>query len=375
MDSSNISENVRFDELGIDSILRMPIVSKIQEETNIYLSLSAFDDYPTLAALRGHIQDMVGISTSNDSSSDSSSISPTIASTPSTQHKSLSSEPRTPPSEIAATGKRIHGRSILLSGRPIHGAPILFLIPDGAGSPSSYAMLLELPHGTAVYALDSPFCHKPLEWNCSFKEVATMYVEAIRKIQPRGPYMLGGWSLGGIHAYEVARQLLHAGEKVQGLLLIDTPNPNFLGHISDPVVELLEDTGIMAAAERVNEGKTLELERVKDHMCKCVESLKDYFPASMEPEIRPDHVFAISAAHGIEQWNDKLAEDHEVTVASSNEVRQLQRWMKQRHTPFSSNGCDRSLGEVECRVVEGDHLSILRPPWVGAQIPFNLVFV
>lgn len=248
-------------------------------------------------------------------------------------------------------------------------------MPDGAGSPSSYAMLPTPPQGTAVYGLESPFCHRPDKWNCSFDKVATMYVDAIRKVRPHGPYMLGGWSLGGLHAYEVARQLVIDGERVCGLLLIDAPNPNFLGHISHPVVELLGDTGIMAAAERANEGKALELERAKDHMCKCVESLKDYFLAPMEPENQPDHVFAITAAHGIEQSIDKLVEDPEVTVASSSEVRQLQRWMKQRNTPFGSNGWDRLLGEVDCHVVEGDHLSILRLPRVSAQISFNFVFV
>lgn len=375
MDSSKISENVRFEELGINSILRMPIVSKIQEELNIYLSLSAFDDYPNLAALRGHIQDMPGICTGNDSSNASSSMSAIITSTPSTQNDSVSPELRTPPSEIAATAKQLYSRPILLSGRLVHSAPVLFLMPDGAGSPSSYAMLPALPHGTAVYGLESPFCHKPLEWNCSFKEVATVYVEAIRKIQPHGPYMLGGWSLGGLHAYEVARQLLRVGKKVQSLLLIDTPNPSFLGHISDPVVELLESTGIMAAAERANEGKALELERVKNHMCKCVESLKHYVPDPMSPDSRPDYVFAIWAADGVEQWNDKPVEDPgETTVTAKEEVRQLQRWMKWRTTSYGPNGWDRMVGEVECHVVEGDHLSILRPPWVSARIPFNFVF-
>lgn len=371
MDSSNISENVRFEELGIDSILRMTIVSKIQGEMNIYLSLSAFDDYPTLTALRGHIQEMLGISNSNGSSSSSSLMSPIITSTPSTQHESVrpSSESRTPPPlDIAATAKQFYSQPILLSGRPIHSAPILFLMPDGAGSPSSYAMLPTLPHGIAVYGLESPFCHKPLEWNCSFDKVATMYMDAIRRIQRHGPYLLGGWSLGGIHAYEVARQLLHAGEKVQGLLLIDAPNPNFLGHILDPVVELLEDTGIMVAAERVNEGKHLELERVKNHMCKCVESLKHYVPDPMGPDSRPDHVFAIWAADGVEQWNDKPVEDPgETTVTAKEEVRQLQRWMEWRTTSFGPNGWDRMVGEVECHVVEGDHLSILRPPWVSCS--------
>ncbi|BCR88824.1 putative secondary metabolism biosynthetic enzyme [Aspergillus chevalieri] len=360
VDFSNVAENVRFEELGIDSILRMPIVSKIQEEMNIYLSLSAFDDYPTLAALRGHIQDMIGINTSNGSRNISSSMSPILTSTPSSKNDNLPTDSRTPPSDISMARKHFSSRPILLSGRPIDCTQILFLMSDGAGSPSSYALLPALPRGTAVYGLESPFCHNPLDWNCSFKEVATMYVNAMRKIQPDGPYMLGGWSLGGIHAYEVAQQLLQSGEKIQGLLLIDTPNPNFLGHISNPVVELLEETGIMAAAERINNGKILELERVKDHMRKCVESLQDYIPGPIYSRCRPDHVFAIWAAHGLEQCDD----DAEVIVEAKDEVRQLQQWMKQRNTSFGPNGWDRLLDEIDCRVAEGDHLSILRPPWV-----------
>lgn len=371
MDPNDIPENVMFEQLGIDSILRMPIMSKIHEATNIYLSSSAFDDFPTLAALRRHIRDIFGVSNDSRTSNLSSSLSPTIASTPSTQRENTSPELHTPLSEISGRARRIYSRSVLLSGRQISSAPILFLMPDGAGSPSSYAMLPALPDGTAVYGLESPFCHAPSEWNCSFEQVATTYVEAIRKIQPNGPYRLGGWSLGGMYAYEVANQLLHAGEKVQGLLLIDTPNPNFLGHISDPVVELLQDTGLFAAAERVNEGKALQ--RVKDHMCKCVESLKHYVPAPMEHRYRPDHIFAIWAAHGVEQWNE-TEKAGEGTVGG-DEIRQIQRWMKQRHTQFGSNGWDQLLGEVECHVVEGDHLSILRPPWVSASITFQAVYL
>ena len=117
--------------------------------------------------------------------------------------------------------------------------------------------------------------------------VATMYVKTIRKIQPQGPYMLGGWYLGGLHAYEVARQLLHDGGKFRGLLLIDVPSPNFLGHVSDPARELLQETGLFAAAEKVVTGRKA-LERVNGHMRKCVESLKLYNPDAMDVHCRPD---------------------------------------------------------------------------------------
>jgi thioesterase domain-containing protein len=44
-------------------------------------------------------------------------------------------------------------------------------------------------------------------------------------VQPSGPYLLGGFSGGGITAYEMARQLILAGESIALLVLLDTPLP------------------------------------------------------------------------------------------------------------------------------------------------------
>ncbi len=43
--------------------------------------------------------------------------------------------------------------------------------------------------------------------------MASRYVEALRLERPRGPYLLGGWSMGGIVAFEMARQLAAAGAR------------------------------------------------------------------------------------------------------------------------------------------------------------------
>lgn len=176
-----------------------------------------------------------------------------------------------------------------------------------------------------------------------------MYVKTIRKIQPQGPYMLGGWYLGGLHAYEVARQLLHDGGKFRGLLLIDVPSPNFLGHVSDPARELLQETGLFAAAEKVVTGRKA-LERVNGHMRKCVESLKLYNPDAMDVHCRPDGVFAIWATRGIFENSE---DENEVSPPGEDttthyEVRQLQRWMREQRTSFGPNGWDRLVGEIEC---------------------------
>jgi thioesterase domain-containing protein/NAD(P)-dependent dehydrogenase (short-subunit alcohol dehydrogenase family)/acyl carrier protein len=51
------------------------------------------------------------------------------------------------------------------------------------------------------------------------------YLAEVREVQPRGPYLLGGFSGGGITAFEMARQLRAAGEEVGALVLLDTPLP------------------------------------------------------------------------------------------------------------------------------------------------------
>ncbi|MBL1179046.1 amino acid adenylation domain-containing protein [Pantanalinema sp. GBBB05] len=55
--------------------------------------------------------------------------------------------------------------------------------------------------------------------------IAAYYIQAIQTLQPHGPYFLGGWSLGGLVAFEMAQQLTQMGEQVALLAILDTPAP------------------------------------------------------------------------------------------------------------------------------------------------------
>ncbi|MDJ0630912.1 MAG: SDR family NAD(P)-dependent oxidoreductase [Rhodobacter sp.] len=59
----------------------------------------------------------------------------------------------------------------------------------------------------------------------TIEEAARSYIEEIRRVRPKGPYLLGGYSGGGITALEMAHQLEAAGDDVAAVLLIDTPLP------------------------------------------------------------------------------------------------------------------------------------------------------
>ncbi|AGT10174.1 type I polyketide synthase [Paracoccus aminophilus] len=59
----------------------------------------------------------------------------------------------------------------------------------------------------------------------SFIDAARDYLEEVRQVQPNGPYLLGGFSGGGLIALEMARLLRDAGEEVAQLVMLDTPLP------------------------------------------------------------------------------------------------------------------------------------------------------
>ena len=57
----------------------------------------------------------------------------------------------------------------------------------------------------------------------SIEEMAKYSLERLRTIQEEGPYVLGGLCLGGLIAYEMAQRLQQSGERVEHLIMMDTP--------------------------------------------------------------------------------------------------------------------------------------------------------
>ncbi|GAA1988376.1 SDR family NAD(P)-dependent oxidoreductase [Amycolatopsis minnesotensis] len=99
-------------------------------------------------------------------------------------------------------------------------SPALFLF-HAAGSPTAvYRPLVRLLDADVTcYGMER------LDELDSVPDKAARYVELIREHQPHGPYRLGGWSFGGLLAFEVARQLTGAGAEIELLTLIDTILP------------------------------------------------------------------------------------------------------------------------------------------------------
>jgi acyl transferase domain-containing protein/thioesterase domain-containing protein/acyl carrier protein len=102
----------------------------------------------------------------------------------------------------------------------------LFLLPPAAGSSLCYrrlAPLLDL--GRPCYGIESRGLHDgaPLR---RMEDIAADFIGVIREIQPRGSFLLGGWSFGAMVAHEITRQLTASGDEVGLLIGIDGFQPN-----------------------------------------------------------------------------------------------------------------------------------------------------
>jgi thioesterase domain-containing protein/acyl carrier protein len=76
-----------------------------------------------------------------------------------------------------------------------------------------------------VYALQAKGLYGEDEPHRRFEEMAADYLREVRTVQPEGPYLLGGFSGGGITAFEMAQQLVAEGEEVAALILLDSRPP------------------------------------------------------------------------------------------------------------------------------------------------------
>ncbi len=73
-----------------------------------------------------------------------------------------------------------------------------------------------------VYGLQALGLDPGQEPHDRIETMAAWYVKEIRGVQPQGPYLLGGWSMGGLIALEAARQLNAAGQTVALVAMFDT---------------------------------------------------------------------------------------------------------------------------------------------------------
>ncbi|WP_433465181.1 SDR family NAD(P)-dependent oxidoreductase [Spirillospora sp. CA-128828] len=149
---------------------------------------------------------------------------------------------------IRAAGEEAARRTV----RPLKPSgdrrPIFIAHPAG-GTTACYRRLIDLlGDDQPVYGLER-FEDAP-----SVEERAARYVRHLVEEQPAGAFRLGGWSFGGVLAYETARQLAAAGREVEFVALFDAGLPLAVDDESDTLARRFS-----AFADYINETYGLDV--------------------------------------------------------------------------------------------------------------------
>ncbi|MFL6197022.1 MAG: non-ribosomal peptide synthetase, partial [Thermoanaerobaculia bacterium] len=119
--------------------------------------------------------------------------------------------------------------SCLVPIQPAGARPPFFCVHPAGGDVLGFAALARsLGPDQPFYGLQSRGLAGDGEPLTRIEDMAARYLEEVRRVQPEGPYRLGGWSLGALIAFEMARQLQAAGEEVSLLAVLDS-SPEIAG--------------------------------------------------------------------------------------------------------------------------------------------------
>ncbi len=113
--------------------------------------------------------------------------------------------------------------STLMPLHPDGTKPPLFFVHPGGGTVLSYLELARnLDPDQPVYGLESLDLDEEQHLHTKVEDMAAYYIQVMQTVQSQGPYQIGGWSFGGLVAFEIAQQLQAQGQEVSSIVLLDT---------------------------------------------------------------------------------------------------------------------------------------------------------
>lgn len=247
LDQSQLGDETAFVTIGIDSILALIITSRLKEELGFDIGprSSIFDHFSTVGGLKNELARLADFDPGKDGPIHDTSFEKIPAAFGAASISQAAAHENGDTTAFTSDGSSVAAlwdnqntmesdltdpayscTSITLQRSPDPSPRTLILFPDGSGSPNSYIHIPQVHPRLTIVGLVCPFRHNPLAmFASSLDTLMDSYLAEIRRLRPRGPYILGGWSSGGILAFESARRFMALEEIVSHLVLIDSPAP------------------------------------------------------------------------------------------------------------------------------------------------------
>ncbi|MCJ1310689.1 hypothetical protein MMC25_004355 [Agyrium rufum] len=343
LEVDEITGNVELASLGMDSLMTISILGSLREETGLNLSSEFFIDHPSMNDIENYL---------NKSKSKPVKVQNMVipgrvpTSTKSSSSADLDAFVRNSPKAV----------SILLQGNPRTASKTLFIFPDGSGSATSYTGIPDISPDVAAFGLNCPFMTTPEKFTCGIEKVSTLYLNEVRRRQPHGPYNFAGWSAGGIVAYEVTQQLLAQGERVDKMILFDSPCPIKLEALPHRLHVFFGEIGLLGTGSKNGPPSWL-----LPHFESAIQALTVYKPKPIADKSKAPKTFAIWARDGVcKNPSDPRPEP------SSDDPKSM-KWLLYNRTDFGCNGWDELVGRENMTMTSlgnANHFSMMREPVV-----------
>ena len=246
--------------------------------------------------------------------------------------------------------------------------PFFCIHPIGGNVLAYHELSRALGDRQPFYCLQAPALVDPAAVPLTnIREMAARYLDELRSVQPKGPYVLGGWSFGGVVAYEMAQQLQSQGEIVDQVVMFDSFVPEASAEQDEATQRLLfmneliggRGREVAAALATLPEPLSqLEPERAFETLLEEAKRL-ELLPA----ELSQSHVARL---YEVYKANIRAYYDYQPAPYSGPVLLFKATNTEDHLLALPGNGWDRYLtGPFRVQELPCDHYSIMHQPFAG----------
>lgn len=348
-----------FFEVGGTSLVAVRLFNKIRKKWGVSLPLSTLFEAPNIEGCAKIIAEDLGLSLSYDAEPPGGADASSEAAL-TNGASSLSADPPpsrdVPPASARLSAKKTRWPTLVtMQGR---GSLPPFFCMAGLGGNLNNLRKLAILAGDdrPVFGLQPPGADDPSKLIYSVPELAEHYLSEVKAVQAHGPYFLGGYSGGGITAFEMCRRLLEEGEQVAFLGLIDSYSPELPERSKLERAQIhwqrLSNIGPQYLVQTLERRASYEQYELRRRVSR---RLRQYFPGHFKFEQMEDSWLVAQAAYKPPPL------DFRATLFRAREIGSMSLW-----TAFKDDeqhGWGRYLvGGVDVKLCPGNHNTMCEEP-------------
>jgi len=340
VDSGDLAADAPLMDSGMDSLSGVEFRNRLAAEfEGVRLPNSLVFDHPTVGALAAFITGQLG----------------DIAPVPAEAAGAL-------PPLGGVVSEQVEERLVEKLNERESGQP-LFLVPGAgmqAGGFRALAALLPVP----TYGLTWPRGARPRgEWPKTLPDLAQLFFQEVRRVQPSGPYFLAGHSFGATACLQMARVAAKQGAEVAMVALLDPRSlPPFQVDVAGTFAATALPESLALLSQTAADGSGAHYGGILEEVSKL--ALEER-AAAMKRRLNPAALASLEHVHETTQWYSELLQGSSIVPAGAEDQQELQvgrvlvlkaaeTWTKEPPSGASEGAADTMVRAFQTKIFQSD---------------------